>query len=72
MFHEIQRYCKVKQPFPEGEICRIFQSVVECLEYLRKNDTMHGDIKVGTIFMDRNKNVKLMDSFLLKTGKTNY
>ena len=33
---------------------------------------MHGDIKVGTIFMDRNKNIKLMDSFLLKTGKTNY
>ena len=33
---------------------------------------MHGDIKVGTIFMDRNRNVRMMDSFLLKTGKTNY
>jgi hypothetical protein len=33
---------------------------------------MHGDIKVSSIFMDKNRNIKLMDSFLLKIGKTNY
>ena len=45
---------------------------MDCLEYLRRNDTLHGDIKVGSIFMDKNRNVKLMDSFMLKSGKTNY
>ena len=39
---------------------------------MSKNQTMHGDIKVGSIFMDKNRNIKLMDSFMMKTGKTNY
>jgi hypothetical protein len=33
---------------------------------------MHGDIKVGSIFMDRQRRVKLVDSFFLKQGKTSY
>ena len=36
------------------------------------NNTLHGDIKVASIFFDHNKNVKLIDSFMLKLGKTNY
>lgn len=34
--------------------------------------TLHGDIKVSNIFMDKNRNVKLTDSFFLKQGKTAY
>lgn len=33
---------------------------------------MHGDIKVSSIFLDKDRNIKLMDSFMLKIGKTNY
>ena len=36
------------------------------------NNTLHGDIKVASIFFDKNRNVKLIDSFMLKTGRTNY
>jgi serine/threonine protein kinase len=72
LFHEIQHYCKIKQPFPEAEICRIFEGVVRCLEYLQGNGTLHGDIKVSNIFMDSHQNVKIMDAFFLKEGRTNY
>jgi hypothetical protein len=34
--------------------------------------THHGDIKVGSIFMDKQRKVKLIDSFFLKQGKTSY
>jgi serine/threonine protein kinase len=34
--------------------------------------TLHGDIKVSNIFMDKHRNVKLMDSYFLKQGKTSY
>lgn len=57
---------------PEAEVCRIFEAVVECLDYLKKNNTLHGDVKVGSIFLDRDRNVKLVDSFMLKQGRTNY
>ena len=39
---------------------------------MRHSGTLHGDIKVSSIFLDKFKNVKLMDSFMLKLGKTNY
>jgi 5-methylthioribose kinase len=35
-------------------------------------ETLHGDVKVGSIFMDKQRNVKLIDSFFLKKGKTAY
>ena len=34
--------------------------------------TQHGDIKVGSIFLDEGRAVKLVDSFFLKEGRTSY
>jgi len=72
LFNEIQHYCKMHQMMPEPEVCRIFESVVSCLEYLHRAGTQHGDIKVSSIFLDGQKEVKLIDSFFLKEGKTSY
>ena len=72
LFNEIQNCCKVRKPIAEREICRIFHDVVSCLHYLHSMKTLHGDIKVSNIFMDKNRNVKLTDSFFLKQGKTAY
>ncbi len=40
--------------------------------YLNSMNTLHGDIKVSNIFMDKQRNIKLIDSFFLKQGKTSY
>lgn len=45
---------------------------MDCLDYLKMNNTLHGDVKVGSIFLDKERGVKLVDSFMLKQGKTNY
>lgn len=72
LFDDIKHHCVLKKPMLEVEICRIFEQVVSCLAYLEENNTQHGDIKVASIFFDSNRRVKLIDSFLMKQGKTSY
>lgn len=49
------------------------RGVVECLMFLKCNDTYHGDIKPTTIFIHpKTREVKLVDSFFCNNGKTAY
>ena len=49
------------------------KSVVDCLIYLKNNNTYHGDIKPQTIFIHpKTKQVTLLDSVLINKGKTAY
>lgn len=57
---------------PEKDIVRIFRAVVDVLDFLKKNNTCHGDVKAGSILFDHLGNPKLIDSYFIHGGKTAY
>ena len=54
------------------EVRRIFAEVVNCLQYLKSNNTCHGDLKPSNITIDLNGKVQLIDSYFVHGGKTSY
>lgn len=42
-------FCKIQRPYPELELREVFEKVASILEFLRLNQTCHGDIKPRNI-----------------------
>ena len=58
---ELFDYIVSKRRLPEIEACRIFQQLINGLEYLHKQKICHRDLKPENLLFDSKKNLKIAD-----------
>ena len=58
---ELFDYIVSKRHLPEVEACRIFQQLINGLEYLHKQKICHRDLKPENLLFDAKKNLKIAD-----------
>ena len=58
---ELFDYIVSKRRLPEVEACRIFQQLINGLEYLHKQKICHRDLKPENLLFDAKKNLKIAD-----------
>ena len=58
---ELFNYIVSKRRLPEVEACRIFQQLINGLEYLHKQKICHRDLKPENLLFDSKKNLKIAD-----------
>ena len=58
---ELFDYIVSKRRLPEVEACRIFQQLINGLEYLHKQKICHRDLKPENLLFDSKKNLKIAD-----------
>ena len=58
---ELFDYIVSKRRLPEEEACRIFQQLINGLEYLHKQKICHRDLKPENLLFDSKKNLKIAD-----------
>ena len=58
---ELFDYIVSKRHLPEIEACRIFQQLINGLEYLHKQKICHRDLKPENLLFDSKKNLKIAD-----------
>ena len=58
---ELFDYIVSKRRLPEMEACRIFQQLINGLEYLHKQKICHRDLKPENLLFDTKKNLKIAD-----------
>lgn len=68
--HELKKYCKQKKIFPERRLIRIIREVADCLQYLKLNETCHGDVKLSSIFLRDERPAQILDSYFIHKGRT--
>jgi 5'-AMP-activated protein kinase, catalytic alpha subunit len=51
------------------EACKIYQELIEGIEYLHKLHIVHRDLKPENLLLDENKNIKMVDFGLSNTYK---
>ena len=64
----ITQYCDItlskyiidqKKNFNESDVCRLFQQIINCIEYLYLNNKYYSNIKLENIFLDDNNRIKI-------------
>uniref|UniRef100_A0A914XP03 Protein kinase domain-containing protein n=1 Tax=Plectus sambesii TaxID=2011161 RepID=A0A914XP03_9BILA len=58
---DLLRLIKRRRRLPETDARPLFRQLIEALEYLRRQEIAHRDVKCENVFLDRNDNVKLGD-----------
>ena len=66
---ELSDYIIAKRYLKEEEACRIYQQIIEAIDYLGKNGIAHRDLKPENILLDENRNIKVIDFGLSNTYK---
>lgn len=54
------------------EVRQIFHDIVSCLQYLKQNNTCHGDIKPKNVLISSQGKAFLADSYLINRGRVSY
>lgn len=68
--HELFDYIVVKQRLTESEACKLFQELIDGVEYLHSQNIVHRDLKPENLLLDSNNCLKISD-FGLSTIYTN-